>query len=428
MKDTFLIFGDAASRRQKIGAFFCLLAILLVGFVKNGVAQEPAAESLAGENAADALKQAQTNQPYNLQLGPVSLRADATVAASFNDNVNIAKDGRQADCIISPTVGVTGNWQVTDLNTLTFSLGVGYQEYLQHSEYSTFLLSPGSDVNFNLFVGDVRLRFYDQFSYQEDPVAVGQLSNVAEFDRFQNVAGVRADWDLGDMVLSADFNHASFWVYSEPYKYLSYQSDTISPEITFKISPTIEAGLMSAFTDVRYSEDVEPDQDSASGGPYVTANITDNLAVTVEAGYYYARYDGGSLNGDPSSSNSTYYANLSLNHRINDVLQESFTAGRETILGVNTDYTERVFAAYNANWNATAFLNIGANAWWENLNDSGGPFGENANRYGVGLTLSYQLMDHLSASLGYQFVIKDADPSFYSYYQNVVTLGLSYHF
>jgi outer membrane protein assembly factor BamA len=274
----------------------------------------------------------------------------------------------------------------------------------------------------------VKFRFYDQFSYQQDPVGVGQLSNVSEFDRFANVAGVRADWDLGDIILSADFNHTSFWVFSEPYKYLSYQSDTISPEITFKLSPTVEAGLMSAFTDVRYSENVQPDQDSASGGPYITANITPNLAVTAEAGYYYARYGSGALNGDNSTSNSTYYANLAINHRINDVLKESFTAGRETILGINTDYTERVFANYNASWMATSYLNIGGNLWWENLNDSSGPYAEDADRYGVGITFTYQLMDHLSTSLAYQFVLKDADPSYLSYYQDVVTLGVSYHF
>ncbi len=427
MKDPIIprrLTGWAGRRRWKAGL---LLGFLFLALLGKGAAQEPAAQSLAGENAADALKQAESNQPYNLQLGPVTLRADASVSSQFNDNINVAKDGRQADAIIQPSVAVTGNWHVTDLNTLTFSIGASYQEYVDHSSYSTFLISPGSQLEFNLFVGDVKLHLYDQFSYQQDPVAVGQLSNTNEFDRFINVAGVRADWDLGDMIISADFNHTSFWVFSEPYKYLSYQADTISPEVTFKLSPTVEAGLMTAFTDVRYSENVQPDQDSASGGPYVTASITPNLSVTAEAGFYYARYGSG-LNGDPASSNATYYANLALNHRINDVLQETFTVGRETILGINTDYTERVFANYTANWAATSFLNIAGNLWWENLNDSSGPYAENADRYGVGLTFNYQLMDHLSASLAYQYVLKDAEPSYLSYYQDVVTLGLSYHF
>jgi hypothetical protein len=230
------------------------------------------------------------------------------------------------------------------------------------------------------------------------------------------------------MIISADFNHTNFWVFSVPYQYLSYEADTFSPVFTFKISPTIDAGLMTSFSDVRYSQNVQPDQDSASGGPYVTANLTNNLALTIQAGYYYGRYDSGALNGDSTTSNSTYYANVSLNHRINDVLQESLTAGRETILGVNTDYTERIFADYDLSWAATSFLTVGTDVWWENLDDSPGPFRETANRYGVGLALTYRLMDHLTSTLSYSFILKDADPSFFSYYQDVVTLGLSYHF
>jgi hypothetical protein len=409
------------------------LCLLALGFALLGAADKAAAQgierqSLAGEGAADALKQSEDSQAYNLQLGPVSIRADASVTTEFNDNINIAKNGRQADGIIQPSVGIAGAWQVTDLNTLTFDLGLSYESYLEHSEDDSFLVSPDSQLVFNLFVGDVKLKFYEQLSYQNDPVAVGQLSNTAQFNRFTNVAGVRADWDLGDMILSADFNHTNLWVFSQPYQYLSYEADTISPVLTFKISPTIDAGLMTSFSDVRYEQNVQPDQDSASGGPYVTASLTDNLSITAGAGYYYARYDSGALNGDSSTSNGTYYANLSINHRINDVLHETFSAGRETILGVNTDYTDRVFANYDMDWTATSFLSVGANLWWENLNDSAGPFGQSADRYGIGVALTYQLMDHLSTTFSYNFVLKDANPSFFSYYQDVVTLGLSYHF
>jgi hypothetical protein len=272
------------------------------------------------------------------------------------------------------------------------------------------------------------MRFYEQFSYQTDPVAIGQISGSSEFDRFSNAVGVRADWDLGDMILSADFNHTNFWVFSEPYQYLSYQADTISPILTFKISPSIEAGLMTSFSDTRYTQDVQPDQDSVSGGPYVTVNLTDNLTLTAKAGYDYTRYNSGALNGDSTSNNGTYYADLSITHRINDVLSENLAVGRESILGVNTDYTERIFANYGMNWSATSFLNLGATLWWENLDDSPGPFHETDNRYGVGLSLTYHLMDHLSTTLSYNFILKDADPSLYSYYQDVITFGLSYNF
>ena len=413
--------------RTAISLCLLFLALVLLGTADQAAAQGIERESIAGEGAADGLRQAD-DQNSNLQLGPVSIRASAGVTAEFNDNINISKTGREADAIIQPTVGITASWPITDLNTLSFDLGLSYESYLDHSEDDSFLVSPDSQLAFNLFVGDVKLHFYEQFSYQNDPVAVGQISNVAQFNRFTNTAGVRADWDLGDIILSADFNHTNFWVFSEPYQYLSYEADTISPSITFKISPTIETGLTTSFSDTRYTQNIQPDQDSASGGPYVTASLTDNISVTAAAGFYYARYNGGALNQDPTSSNATYYANLSLNHRINDVLSESFSVGRESLLGVNTNYTERIFANYGMNWTATSYLTVGTTLWWENLTDSGGPFRETDERYGVGLALTYNLTDHLTTTLSYSFVLKDADPSFFSYYQDVVTLGLSYHF
>src|SRR5580692_1038786 len=156
------------------------LCLLALGFALLGAADKAAAqgierESLAGEGAADALKQSEDSQAYNLQLGPVSIRAAASVTAEFNDNINIAKNGREADAIIQPSVGITGAWQVTDLNTLNFDLGLSYASYMEHSEDDSFLVSPDSQLVFNLFVGDVKLKFYEQLSYQNDPVAVGQL-------------------------------------------------------------------------------------------------------------------------------------------------------------------------------------------------------------------------------------------------------------
>ena len=41
---------------------------------------------------------------------------------------------------------------------------------------------------------------------------------------------------------------------------------------------------------------------------------------------------------------------------------------------------------------------------------------------------SYTVNDHATINLGYQYVLKDADPSSLSYYQDLVTLGFRYQF
>ena len=62
-------------------------------------------------------------------------------------------------------------WPITQLNTLKLDLGVGYAFYLDHSEYNTngLLLSPGSQLAFDIFVGDFRINIHDRFSLEQDP-------------------------------------------------------------------------------------------------------------------------------------------------------------------------------------------------------------------------------------------------------------------
>jgi outer membrane protein assembly factor BamA len=73
-------------------------------------------------------------------------------------------------------------------------------------------------------------------------------------------------------------------------------------------------------------------------------------------------------------------------------------------------------------------MNVGSFLWWENLDDSNAAVRETSNRYGAGFNIGYSLTDHASLSLGYQYVLKVADPSALGYYQNLVTLGFHYQF
>ena len=70
---------------------------------------------------------------YNLAVGPVRVNLAAGVGVEFNDNVNLSDHDRQSDIIFRPSLDVDSVWQITDMNTLRFSLGMSYAKYLQHS-------------------------------------------------------------------------------------------------------------------------------------------------------------------------------------------------------------------------------------------------------------------------------------------------------
>ena len=393
----------------------------------KAMAQGIERESLSGSGVADQLRQTGDSQDYNLKLGPVTLRVDADVDTGYNDNINLVQTGRISDFIVTPMLTVHGNWQVTDLNTLSFNVGVGYEAYLSHSQYNDVLLSPDSEASFNFFIGDVALNAHDSFSYQQDPTEIGQLSNTTRLSRFQNDAGISATWDLDQIVLTLSYDHSNFWVYQSAYDYLTNQGDTVAPKLTYKVDQSIDTGMDFSYSNVRYQENFENNYMTVSAGPFVTAKLSDNLSLQGRVGGYFAEYAHGGLNGD-NEDVSSYYLSGGVNHRINDALSESLSAGREFIPGLTSNFTERIYANYGDTWKATSQISFTSSLWWENLTDSDATFREDSNRYGVTLHMEDNFAQHLTLTLDYQFILKDADPSYLSYYQDVATVGVRYRF
>ncbi|MEP6937897.1 MAG: hypothetical protein ABI871_07495, partial [Chthoniobacterales bacterium] len=195
----------------------------LVCLARLAQAQDAIRPSLAGEAAAEARRQSLDRVPYNLQIGPIKFRLSSTIGMEYNDNINLAEVGQQGDFIFRPQMNVNALWPVTQLNTLRLDIGFGYAFYLDHSQYNTngILLSPGSQIAFDIFVGDFRINFHDRFSLQQDPVAQVALSNVADYGRFENTAGVSVLWDLNKAVLTVGYDHYTYISTTSDFDYLN---------------------------------------------------------------------------------------------------------------------------------------------------------------------------------------------------------------
>jgi hypothetical protein len=393
----------------------------------HALAQSLQRESLTGESVAAELRQINSNQPYNLALGPVQLRIETSLGVSYNDNIGLTKTDRISDFIIEPFGTLHGRWQVSDLNVLSFDIGVGYEDYAEHSRYNDVLLSPDSQAQFTFFVGDAKVDLHDVFSYEQDPTAIGQLSNQTRLSRFQNDAGLAVSWDLNDITPSISYDHANLWVTQSYYDYLTNQSDTVAPRVSVQVNDTIKAGVEGSVADTRYEKHVENNYVTETVGPFVDATISDNLSARGEFGGYFSQYErGGSIRDNEDVA--SYYGSGAINHRINSAFSEALTFGREFIPGLTSNFTQRTYARYSDAWQATKTINLNAAVWWENLEDSDSAFREDSNRYGTDWTLQETLSPHASFSLDYQFILKDANPSILSYYQNVGTFNFQYSF
>ena len=439
------------------------LAVLVPLLCAAGIsrAQDAIRPSLAGEAAAEARRQSIDKIPYNLQLGPIKFRFSATMGIEYNDNINLAEDSSafflsptgpilittkpQSDVILRPQVNINALWPITQLNTLRLDLGVGYAIYLDHSNYNTngVLLNPGSQIAFDIFVSDFRINIHDRFSLEQDPVAEVALSNVADYGRFQNTAGISVLWDLNQAVVTLGYDHYTFISTTTAFDYLDRNAEIFSGSIGFTPTSTITVGVEGSFVDTYYDQNVLNDSRNYSAGAFLETQLTSYLKLRVAGGYQNIHFDSGGLVNDMHNL-SDYYANALLSHRINAVLTQNLSVGHETQLGVNSNYVKLNYVRHTTTWNIFLHTLFSTELFYEDADDSGGsgilfapipgvpninPFvAEHIHRYGGAVTLGYQLTPHVTLGLRYQYTQKDSDQPLRDYRQNRVALDGTYSF
>ena len=439
-----------------------VLLVLSVGTAPIAFAQDAIRPSLAGEAAAEARRQSIDSIPYNLQAGPVKFRFSATMGFEYNDNINLSEDGSfttrgllgapvtlttrsQSDFIFRPQINLNALWPVTQLNTLRLDVGVGYSFYLDHSNYNTngVLLTPGSQLAFDIFVGDFRINIHDRFSLQQDPVDEIALSNVADYGRFENSAGVAVLWDLNQAVVTFGYDHYNFIATNSLFDYLDRNADILSASIGFTPTSTITVGLEGSVVDTYYDQNILNDSLTYSAGLFLESQLTSYLRVRIAGGYQNIDFDNNGIVNDMQDLND-FYANLLISHRVNSVLTHNLSLGHETQLGVNSNYVMLNYARHTATWNIVNHTLISTELFYEDADDSGGnglllpgvillpnlnPFAaEHIHRYGGAITLGYQLTPHVTLGLRYQYTQKDSDQPLRDYRQNRIALDGTYSF
>ncbi|MEY2503927.1 MAG: hypothetical protein QOG27_207 [Verrucomicrobiota bacterium] len=437
------------------------LIVPLLSVAPIALAQDAIRPSLAGEAAAEARRQSIDNIPYNLQLGAIKFRFSATLGVEYNDNINLAEDGSilanlptgpvvlatspQSDFIVHPSVNLNALWPITQLNTLKFDIGIGYAFYLDHSNYNTnsVLLTPGSQLAFDIFVGDFRINIHDRFSLEQDPVSEIALSNVADYGRFQNSAGIAVLWDLNQAVVTLGYDHYNFIATNDLFDYLDRNADILSATVGFTPTSTMTVGLEGSVVDTYYDKHVLNDSLTYSIGAFLETQITSNLKLRVAGGYQTINFETGGLVNDSQDLND-YYANALLSHRVNSVLNHNLSIGHESQLGVNSNYVRLNYARHTATWNILYHTLLTTELFYEDAEESGGqgplfapvpglpfinPFAaEHIHRYGGALSLGYQLTPHVTLGLRYQYTQKDSDQPLRDYRQNRVALDGTYSF
>jgi hypothetical protein len=421
-----------------------LLVALLASTLATG--QELPRPSMARHEDSNTLP-----TTYNMKLGPVLFDVTGSLDSEFNDNIGLTNSGKQSDFLITPEVGLGVRWPVTESNTLSFSTSLGYTRYLEHPEFSSsdVLVSPNSELAFNVFIGDFKFTFHDDFSYQQDPVNEGALSNVVTFDRFENDAGVTGVWDMNQIVLTLAYDHINFFSTGiqdtsgtnlPDANLLDFTADQVSASAEFHVTSTLSGGLEAAAS-LRQYDYFDGDYTQLSVGPFARVQITQYLRAEASAGYQTIHSPGNSLGagtilpanvytpGSLSGTQDGWYADLTFDHQVNKYFIHHLSLGHELQLGLLGDEAEVYYANYTASWKVNTFLNLALTLGYQDADEHGALVEvSNYSMFSAGVQASFPITKSISGAVLYQFNDKFAQDDAQSYEQNEVGVNLTYQF
>lgn len=427
---TFFAFHVRIKRSMSVGmtcSRWLILSALLVTL--SASAQEALRNSLAGDAAAEARNLQQESQVYTFKSGDLRMLITPALSLQWNDNVELSKTNVQDDFIVSPTVGITTSYPLTHRNLLQLNVTLGYNDYLNHNDLSTWYLQSGSELSFDVYIKDFWINLHDQFSYVQDASLNATIANTGSYGTFQNSAGFSGTWDLDDVTLALGYDHQNVLSTSGQFNEIDHVSETVFARAGFKVHPKITTGIEATGSLTTYNQMVLNNNVAYSIGIYADVRPDAFFRIQPRVGYTIYQFQHTSQSIQTSDLNS-WYAGLNITHQVTDAISYSLDAGHEVSLGVQSDVTEDWYVRPSITWDIIKNLNLQTGFFYEHGNQGAGNVTGNLTEtydwYGGSLNLSYPVMKRLTLGLSYRLTLRSSTIADREYTQNVVGLQFTY--
>jgi len=410
---------------------------------------------------ADAMGQEEGPQKYyNIKAGPVYVTLSSGITTEYTDNVNLSNGTTtpiQSELTINPNFGITAASQLqfaplseTNTQNLSLTANFGYKDYVFHPELNQRMtdinIAPDSELALVIHAGHFKIRLHDGFSLQSDPTTDGSLSNIAQFRRFVNTAGVDTRWDVNSKTgLNFGYSHSSLYALSitslgnagNTNNLTANNLNSSTDSVTFggdcQVFSLLKVGFTSSAAATTFPGAPGQDSTSYSYGPFAQARFTQYTTLQASAGITENKagnvFTGTGAAGSGVADSTSNYFNLSLTNEMNSYYTQTLSVGRQISLSLLGSQTEVDYIRYTSNWKVNSHINISSGLFAEDSTDLGtiGGF-SHYRRYGGDLSTGYQLSKKMSTSLSYRFIDKIADDPAQSYKQNTITWSINYNF
>jgi len=393
-------------------------------------AQEALRSSLAGAAAAEARNGQQQSEVYTIKSGDFRLLLTPSLAFDWNDNINLAHTNALDDFILFPALGLDLSYPVTQRNTLRLNVTFGYQEYLEHSEYSTPYVQSGSVLSYDIYVKDFWINLHERFSYVQNSSQQAAVANTGNYGIGNNTAGLNVTWDLEDVTLSLGYDHQNYMSISQQFRYTDHASEMVVARGGFSFHPTITAGLEATLASTAYDQNTLNNSMNYSAGVYADWQPGHALHVQPRFGYTYLQFDQTSQLITAANQGS-WYLDLTATHDVTEAVSYSLSAGHEMTLGIYGDTIEDWYVRPAVN--LKIIKNLGLNTSFsfqdgtQGIGNRTGSLAEHYDWFTWGVGLNYALVKRLTLGLNYGLTLRTSNYQSRDYTQNLAGLRLTYN-
>jgi hypothetical protein len=391
---------------------------------------------------------------YNVRAGPVQMAFSTSMGVAYNTNVNLSEQDPIADFVLTPRVGMNLYWPVTRLNNLSLNLGLGYNYYLNNPDLGGqyLLVSPATEIMFNLYVRDVRITLYTRPSITENSPEDPTLTDVIDYTVFNNVAGIDVMWDLNDVMLGVGYANQMRYSLNDEYSYWNSISNQIYANASMLVQPFLRLGVEGSvynttYLDPRSRARTEPGETAAEEqavdrsrrannlndsvgytlGLFGMGNLTRLTAWTAGVGWQVITFDEANNPLNTGNASNPYFY-LGVTNELNRFYTHRFGASFESQPSFVSNFVETLSFSYGFDWALIRNWSLNGGIFYQHGLGSPGPETENFDRLGLNVSLGYQVTKNLVARFYYSVIDTGSTVITDSYNQQIFGLNLTYNF
>jgi hypothetical protein len=389
------------------------------------------------------------NMPYTYKSGDFRLLAVPSLELDWNDNINISKTNTLQDFIVRPLMQLDATYPISQVNLLRVDIGLGYDEYLNHSAYSNWRVTSGSEVSFDTYIKDVLVNLHDRFYYFQDAGAQATLAGTGDYGSDDNVAGVTVTWNPGRLNISLGYDHENIIPSGTAIETGDSSSELVDSRVGWRFTDAATAGVEATYSSTSYDQAVLNNNSSYTIGAYGEWHPGSYFTVIPRAGYSIFQFQQTSQTGEnfvatpagqpivaptgvpiQTADFDAWYADLTLAHQITRFLTYSLSAGHEIQAGLQADAIADSYLRLSTKWEIITGLDLSGSFSYEHgqqgFGNITGNLTETFDWYTGGVTIYRKVTNRFSVGLNSRVTFRDSTVGSLGYTQSTVGLQMAY--